>query len=46
MSAANLLPASSAKRYSAVPVGFLDERTLLVAMVDPATSSRSTTSRS
>src|SRR3954471_9736367 len=35
MSAANLLPASSAKRYSAVPVGFLDERTLLVAMVDP-----------
>jgi type IV pilus assembly protein PilB len=35
MSAANLLPPSSAKRYSAVPVGFLDERTLLVAMVDP-----------
>src|SRR4051812_10005986 len=35
MSAANLLPASAAKRYSAVPVGFLDERTLLVAMVDP-----------
>src|SRR3954468_746429 len=35
MSAANLLAPSSAKRYSAVPVGFLDERTLLVAMVDP-----------
>jgi type IV pilus assembly protein PilB len=35
MSAANLLPASAAKRYGAVPVGFLDERTLLLAMVDP-----------
>jgi type IV pilus assembly protein PilB len=35
MAAANLLPAASAKRYAAVPVGFLDERTLLVAMVDP-----------
>src|SRR3954467_15305417 len=35
MSAANLLPSSAAKRYSAVPVGFVDERTLLVAMVDP-----------
>src|SRR5215210_1151555 len=35
MSAANLLPAASARRYAAVPVGFLDERTLLVAMVDP-----------
>src|SRR3954468_20746473 len=35
MSAANLLASSAAKRYSAVPVGFLDERTLLVAMVDP-----------
>jgi type IV pilus assembly protein PilB len=35
MSAANLLPPSSAKRYNAVPVGFVDERTLLVAMVDP-----------
>src|SRR5262249_32016029 len=35
MPAANLLPSSAAKRYSAVPVGFLDERTLLVAMVDP-----------
>src|SRR5919109_458646 len=35
MSAANLLPSSAAKRYSAVPVGILDVRTLLVAMVDP-----------
>src|SRR3954468_7409578 len=35
MSAANLLPCASAKRYSAVPVRFLDQRTLLVAMVDP-----------
>jgi type IV pilus assembly protein PilB len=35
MAAANLLPSSSAKRYNAVPVGFIDERTLLVAMVDP-----------
>ena len=35
MSAANLLPAAAARRYYAVPVGFLDDRTLLVAMVDP-----------
>jgi type IV pilus assembly protein PilB len=35
MSAANLLPAASAKRYNAVPLGFIGERTLLVAMVDP-----------
>jgi type IV pilus assembly protein PilB len=35
MSAANLMPSAAAKRYSAVPVGFLDERTLLVAMADP-----------
>src|SRR3954469_4551068 len=35
MAAANLLPSSSPKRYNAVPVGFIDERTLLVAMVDP-----------
>jgi type IV pilus assembly protein PilB len=35
MSAANLLPPSAAKRYGAVPVGFGDQRTLLVAMVDP-----------
>src|SRR3954468_12477730 len=35
MAAANLLPPSSAKRYAAVPVGFLEERTLLVAMGAP-----------
>src|SRR5918911_4631235 len=35
MSAANLLASSAAKRYGAVPVGFVDERTLLVAMTDP-----------
>jgi type IV pilus assembly protein PilB len=36
MGAANLLNASSAKRYGAVPVAFVDEKTLLVAMSDPA----------
>ena len=36
MGAANLIDANAAKRYSAVPVAFLDDRTLLVAMVDPA----------
>jgi type IV pilus assembly protein PilB len=35
MAAANLLPASAAKRYGAVPVKILNERTLLVAMIDP-----------
>ncbi len=36
MAAANLLSASSAKRYGAVPVSFVDEHTILVAMADPA----------
>jgi type IV pilus assembly protein PilB len=36
MGAANLISASAARRYEAVPVSFVDERTLLVAMVDPA----------
>jgi type IV pilus assembly protein PilB len=36
MGAANLIDAGAAKRYSAVPVAFLDDRTLLVAMADPA----------
>ena len=36
MGAANLIDANAAKRYSAVPVAFFDERTLLVAMADPA----------
>jgi type IV pilus assembly protein PilB len=35
MEAAKMLPPSAAKRYNAVPVGLLDERTLLVVMVDP-----------
>ena len=36
MAAVNLLSASAARRYGAVPVAFIDERTLLVAMSDPA----------
>jgi type IV pilus assembly protein PilB len=36
MAAANLLSASAAKRYSAVPVSYIDEHTLLLAMADPA----------
>jgi type IV pilus assembly protein PilB len=36
MQAANLISIPAAKRYEAVPVGFVDERTLLVAMADPA----------
>ena len=36
MGAANLINPGAAKRYEAVPVGFADERTLLVAMADPA----------
>jgi type IV pilus assembly protein PilB len=36
MGAANLISASAARRYEAVPVAFADERTLVVAMVDPA----------
>jgi type IV pilus assembly protein PilB len=36
MAAANLLSVSAAKRYGAVPVAYADERTLLLAMSDPA----------
>jgi type IV pilus assembly protein PilB len=36
MAAVNLLSASAAKRYGAVPVAFVDDRTLLLAMADPA----------
>src|SRR5439155_8455983 len=36
MAAANLLTSASAKRYDAVPVSFVSERTVLVAMADPA----------
>ena len=36
MGAANLISSTAARRYDAVPVAFVDERTLLVAMADPA----------
>jgi type IV pilus assembly protein PilB len=36
MGAANLISAAAAKRYEATPVAFVDEKTLLVAMVDPS----------
>jgi type IV pilus assembly protein PilB len=36
MGAANLLPVSSARRYRAIPVGYVDPETLLLAMADPA----------
>jgi type IV pilus assembly protein PilB len=36
MAAANLLPLTSARRYQAVPIGYADPQTLLVAMADPA----------
>jgi type IV pilus assembly protein PilB len=36
MAAVNLLSAAAAKRYGAVPVAYLDEHTLLLAMSDPA----------
>jgi type IV pilus assembly protein PilB len=36
MAAAALFPVSMARRYKAIPVGFLDQQTLLVAAVDPA----------
>jgi len=36
MTAANLVNMAAAKRCEALPVGFVDQRTLLVAMADPA----------
>jgi type IV pilus assembly protein PilB len=36
MAATNLLGPAAAKRYEAVPVAYIDERTVLVAMADPA----------
>jgi type IV pilus assembly protein PilB len=36
MGAANLINSSAAKRYEAVPVGYVGERGLVVAMADPA----------
>jgi type IV pilus assembly protein PilB len=35
MGAANLVSPAAARRYQAVPVAYLDERTILVAMADP-----------
>src|SRR5918996_10611 len=35
MVAANLMTSANAKRYDAVPVAFVNERTVLVAMADP-----------
>jgi type IV pilus assembly protein PilB len=35
MAAANLIPVNTARRYRALPVGFADKATLLVAMSDP-----------
>jgi len=35
MAAANLVAVNTARRYSAIPVGFVDKQTLLVAMADP-----------
>ncbi|MDQ6840915.1 MAG: Flp pilus assembly complex ATPase component TadA, partial [Actinomycetota bacterium] len=36
MAAANLLNTAAARRYRAVPVGFIDDHTILLAMSDPA----------
>jgi type IV pilus assembly protein PilB len=36
MTAANLIDSAAAKRYEAVPVSFVNEHTLLLAMADPA----------
>ncbi|MFL5871584.1 MAG: GspE/PulE family protein [Solirubrobacterales bacterium] len=36
MGAANLLSVAAARRYQAVPVGYVDPQTLLVAVADPA----------
>jgi len=35
MAAANLVSVNTARRYHAIPVGFIDKETLLVAMSDP-----------
>ena len=35
MAAANLVSVNTARRYHAIPVGFIDKQTLLVAMSDP-----------
>ena len=45
MGAANLLSMTAARRYKALPVGYVDTETLLLAMADPANVLASTTSR-
>jgi type IV pilus assembly protein PilB len=35
MAAANLVSVSTARRYRAIPIGFVDKQTLVVAMADP-----------
>ncbi len=35
MNAAHLIAADAARRYEAIPIGYLDERTLLLATADP-----------
>jgi type IV pilus assembly protein PilB len=35
MAAANLISVNTARRYQALPIGFVDKETLLVAMADP-----------
>jgi type IV pilus assembly protein PilB len=35
MAAANLISVNTARRYSAIPIGFIGKETLLVAMADP-----------
>jgi len=35
MAAANLITVNTARRYRALPIGFADKRTLIVAMADP-----------
>jgi type IV pilus assembly protein PilB len=36
MAAANLITVGTARRYSAIPIGFVDKQTVIVAMSDPA----------
>jgi type IV pilus assembly protein PilB len=35
MAAANMIPVNTARRYKALPVGYADKKTLIVAMADP-----------
>jgi type IV pilus assembly protein PilB len=35
MAAANLIPVNTARRYKALPIGYADKKTLIVAMADP-----------